>query len=136
TVYGSGGQTRGLIDIQDTVDCIRLACESPAAPGEFRVFNQMTETMSVEQIAKTITECYPGPTEIEYLDNPRVEQDAHYYHVVHSGLVDLGLAPHRLSDNLITSLFATVRRHRHRVDLTTMRPTVNWRTTTSPPTAS
>ncbi|MDQ2884096.1 MAG: NAD-dependent epimerase/dehydratase family protein [Actinomycetota bacterium] len=135
TVYGSGGQTRGLIDIQDTVECVRLACESPAAAGEFRVFNQMTETMSVEEIAKTITECYPGPTKIEYLDNPRVEQDAHYYNVVHSGLVGLGLAPHRLCDNLITSLFATVEQHRHRVDLAAMRPTVSWRATASPPTA-
>ena len=133
TVYGSGGQTRGLIDIRDTVECVRLACENPAAAGEFRVFNQMTEAMSVEEIAKTITECYPGPTEIEYLDNPRVEQDAHYYNVVHSGLVDLGLAPHRLCDTLISSLFATVEQYRHRVDLAAMRPSVRWRATASPP---
>ena len=133
TVYGSGGQTRGLIDIRDTVECVRLACENPAAAGEFRVFNQMTETMSVEEIAKTIAECYPGPTEIEYLDNPRVEQDAHYYNVVHSGLVDLGLAPHRLCDTLISSLFATVEQYRHRVDLAAMRPSVSWRATASPP---
>jgi UDP-sulfoquinovose synthase len=129
TVYGSGGQTRGLIDIRDTVECIRLACENPAAAGEFRVFNQMTEAMSVEEIAKTIAECYPGPAEIEYLDNPRVELDTHYYNVVHTGLVDLGLAPHRLCDNLITSLFTTVEQHRHRVDLAAMRPTVQWRAT-------
>ena len=131
TVYGSGGQTRGLIDIRDTVECIRLACENPAAAGEFRVFNQMTEAMSVEEIAKTIAECYPGPAEIEYLDNPRVELDTHYYNVVHTGLVDLGLAPHRLCDTLITSLFATVEQHRHRVDLAAMRPTVSWRATNS-----
>ncbi|MGB7795484.1 MAG: NAD-dependent epimerase/dehydratase family protein [Pseudonocardiaceae bacterium] len=135
TVYGSGGQTRGLIDIRDTVECVRLACENPAAAGEFRVFNQMTEAMSVEEIAKTIAECYPGPTEIEYLDNPRVEQDAHYYNVVHSGLVDLGLTPHRLCDTLISSLFATVEQYRHRVDLSTMRPSVSWRATASPPNA-
>ncbi len=89
--------------------------------------------MSVEEIAKTIAECYPGPTEIEYLDNPRVEQDAHYYNVVHSGLVDLGLAPHRLCDTLISSLFATVEQYRHRVDLAAMRPSVSWRATASPP---
>jgi UDP-sulfoquinovose synthase len=136
TVYGSGGQTRGLIDIRDTVECIRLACENPAAAGEFRVFNQMTEAMSVEEIAKTIAECYPGPAEIEYLDNPRVELDTHYYNVAHTGLVDLGLAPHRLCDTLITSLFATVEQHRHRVDLAAMRPTVSWRATASPPNPS
>jgi UDP-sulfoquinovose synthase len=127
TVYGSGQQTRGLIDIRDTVECIRLACENAAAAGEFRVFNQMTEAMSVEEIAKTVTECYPGPSEIEYLDNPRVEQESHYYNVAHTGLVDLGLHPHRLSDTLIDSLFGIVERHRHRADLGAIRPTINWR---------
>jgi UDP-sulfoquinovose synthase len=136
TVYGSGGQTRGLIDIRDTVECIRLACENPAAPGEFRVFNQMTESMSVAEIAKTVAECFPGPTEIEYLDNPRVEQDTHYYNVVHTGLIDLGLQPHRLCDTLISSLFVTVERYRHRVDLAAMRPTISWRHTASPFTAT
>jgi UDP-sulfoquinovose synthase len=127
TVYGSGQQTRGLIDIRDTVECIRLACENPAAAGEFRVFNQMTEAMSIEQIAKTVTACYPGPSEIEYLDNPRVEQESHYYNVTHSGLVDLGLQPHRLGDTLIDSLFGVVERHRDRVDLNVIRPTIDWR---------
>lgn len=127
TVYGSGQQTRGLIDIRDTVECIRLACENPAAAGEFRVFNQMTESMSIEQIAKTVTACYPGSSEIEYLDNPRVEQESHNYNVVHTGLVDLGLQPHRLGDTLIESLFTIVERHRHRANLVAMRPTINWR---------
>jgi UDP-sulfoquinovose synthase len=127
TVYGSGQQTRGLIDIRDTVECIRLACVNPAAPGEFRVFNQMTEAMSIEEIAKTVTACYPGASEIEYLDNPRVEQESHYYNVKHSGLIDLGLQPHYLSDTLIDSLFAVVERHRDRADLAAMRPTINWR---------
>jgi UDP-sulfoquinovose synthase len=132
TVYGSGGQTRGLIDIRDTVECIRLACENPAAVGEFRVFNQMTESMSIETIAKTVAECFPGPTEIEYLDNPRVEQDVHYYNVVHTGLVELGLQPHRLCDTLISSLFATAERYQHRADLAALRPTVRWRDPASP----
>jgi UDP-sulfoquinovose synthase len=132
TVYGKGGQTRGLIDIRDTVECIRLACANPAGPGEFRVFNQMTEAMSVADIAKTISASYPGPVEIEYLDNPRVELDEHYYNVVHTGLVELGLQPHLLSDTLIESLFGIAERHIARVDLAAMRPTVNWRATASP----
>ena len=132
TVYGTGGQTRGLIDIRDTVECIRLACENPADAGEFRVFNQMTESMSVADIAKTISASYPGGVDIEYLDNPRVEQAEHYYNVVHAGLVGLGLQPHLLSDTLIESLFAVAERYRERVDLAAMRPTVNWRATASP----
>ncbi|HEY2723198.1 MAG TPA: NAD-dependent dehydratase, partial [Pseudonocardiaceae bacterium] len=132
TVYGSGGQTRGLIDIRDTVECIRLACENPAAAGEFRVFNQMTESMSVADIAKTVSAGYAGDVDIEYLDNPRVELDEHYYNVVHTGLVDLGLEPHLLSDTLIESLFGIVEAHLDRVDLAAMRPTVNWRSTANP----
>ena len=133
TVYGAGGQTRGIIDIRDTVECIRLACENPPAPGEFRVFNQITETMSVSDMAKTISASFPGEVEIEYLDNPRVELEQHYYNVIHTGLVELGLQPHLLSDTLIDSLFGIVKRHIDRVDLSVMRPTVNWRRTSNPP---
>lgn len=129
TIYGAGGQTRGIIDIRDTVECVRLACENPPAAGEFRVFNQITETMSVSDIAKTISASYPGEVEIEYLDNPRVELEQHYYNVIHTGLVELGLQPHLLSDTLIDSLFGIVERHIDRVDLSVMRPTVNWRRT-------
>ena len=131
TVYGAGGQTRGIIDIRDTIECIRLACENPAAAGEFRVFNQITETMSVADIAKTVAATFPGNVEIEYLDNPRVELDEHYYNVVHTGLVELGLQPHLLSDTLIDSLFAVAAGHIDRADLSSMRPTVNWRTPTN-----
>ncbi|WP_017974246.1 NAD-dependent epimerase/dehydratase family protein [Actinopolyspora halophila] len=132
TVYGTGGQTRGVIDIRDTVECIRLAAENPADPGEFRVFNQMTESFSVEEIAKTVANNYHGTVEVEYLENPRVEQDQHYYNVVHTGLVDLGLDPHLLSNTLINSLFGVAEQFKERVDLAAMRPTVQWRTAASP----
>jgi UDP-sulfoquinovose synthase len=127
TVYGSGGQIRGLIDIQDTVRCVQIACENPAHAGEFRVFNQMTEAMSVRDIAATVGKAYPGEVAIEHLENPRVEAPEHYYNVVHTGLSDLGLEPHLLSDTLIDSLFAITKRYAHRVRLESMRPTVNWR---------
>ena len=132
TVYGTGGQTRGLIDIRDTVECIRLASERPADRGEFRVFNQMTESFSVEEIAKVVANSYDGPVEVEYLDNPRVEQTEHHYNVVHTGLVELGLQPHLLSNTLIESLFRVARAHKDRVDLGAMRPAVQWREATSP----
>jgi UDP-sulfoquinovose synthase len=135
TVYGEGGQTRGVIDIRDTVECIRLASEQPAEAGEFRVFNQMTESMSVADIAKVISSTYHRPVEIDYLDNPRVEAGNHYYNVVYTGLMDLGLEPHRLSDTLITSLFEIAERHKQRADLSALRPTVDWRKTSSTPRA-
>jgi UDP-sulfoquinovose synthase len=127
TVYGDGGQTRGLIDIRDTVECIRLAAENPAERGEFRVFNQMTEAMSVLDIAKLVADLHPNVVEVEHLSNPRVELESHYYKVAHSGLVGLGLHPHLLSDTLLTSLYRIADRYKHRADPAALRPTVNWR---------
>jgi UDP-sulfoquinovose synthase len=131
TVYGKGGQTRGMLDIRDTVKCIELACENPAEQGEFRVFNQITEWMSVEEIAQTVAKCSPDDVKIEHLENPRVELEEHYYKVTHTGLPQLGLVPHLLSDTLIESLFGITKRYVHRVRLEAMRPTVNWRRTSS-----
>ena len=126
TVYGTGGQTRGLIDIRDTVECIRLAVENPADRGEFRVFNQMTEAMSVRDIADVVAGQFPGPVQIEHLDNPRTEAAEHYYNVKHTALVELGLQPHLLSDTLIESMFGIVEVNKHRVDVEKLYPTVQW----------
>ena len=131
TVYGHGGQTRGLINIVDTVQCIRLAAEHPAEAGEFRVFNQFTEQMSVMQIAEAVAAAYPGECRIEHVDNPRVEAEEHYYRAAHTGLLDLGLVPHLLNETLIDSLFHIAERHRDRVSMEAIRPTVHWRTTSS-----
>jgi UDP-sulfoquinovose synthase len=138
TVYGNGSQTRGLINIVDTVECIRIAAENPADRGEFRVFNQMTEAMSIRQIADTIAAEYPnwsgangsGVT-IEHVDNPRVELYDHYYNVKHTALVNLGLKPTLLSTTLIDHVFDVVEHYRDRVDLAAIMPTVNWRETSS-----
>jgi UDP-sulfoquinovose synthase len=138
TVYGNGSQTRGLINVVDTVECVRLAAEYPAERGEFRVFNQMTESMSIRQIAETVSEEYPkwsssngGGVTIEHVENPRVEAYDHYYNVKHTALVDLGLKPTLLSTTLIDHLFDVVERYRDRVDTGAIRPTVSWRETRS-----
>lgn len=131
SVYGTGGQTRGIINIMDTVQCIRLAAENPAESGEFRVFNQFTEQMSVREIAETVASAYPGRARIEQVENPRVEMEGHYYRAAHTGLLDLGLVPHLLSDTLIESMFRIVERHKDRVSPDAMRPTVQWRATAS-----
>jgi UDP-sulfoquinovose synthase len=138
TVYGQGSQTRGLINLVDTVECIRLASENPADRGEFRVFNQMTESMSINQIAETIADEFPGECTIERVDNPRVEIYDHYYNVVHTALEGLGLKPTLLSMALIDHLFDVVERYRDRVDLAAIMPTVKWSETTNelPQTAS
>ncbi len=131
-VYGGGSQTRGIIDIRDTVECIRLACESPAQAGEFRVFNQATESYSLAELAKIVANTYPGPVDVENVDNPRVETENHYYSFAHSALEALGLRPHLLSDTLLDSMFGLIEQHRDRVDLDALRPSIDWRRTSNP----
>ena len=130
TVYGKGGQTRGFLDIRDTVRCIELACLHPAKRGEFRVLNQFTEQFSVLDLALAVREA--GKTlglkvDIEHLPDPRVESEQHYYNAKHSKLIDLGLNPHYLSESLLDSLINIAVEYRDRIDLSLMLPQVNWR---------
>ena len=130
TVYGKGGQTRGFLDIRDTVRCIELACLNPAKEGEFRVFNQFTEQFSVLDLAhlvQTASGKMGFSVEINHLPDPRVEAEAHYYNAKHSKLIELGLKPHLLSDSLLDSLMNIAVKYRDRIDAATMAPQVNWR---------
>jgi UDP-sulfoquinovose synthase len=131
TVYGKGGQTRGFLDIRDTVRCVELAIENPAERGEFRVFNQFTEQFSVRQLAEMVVDAAGKlgvEARIENLPNPRVEKEEHYYNAKHTGLLDLGLEPHYLSDSLLDSLLNIVVEYRDRVDTDHVMPSVDWRT--------
>src|SRR5246127_2902066 len=130
TVYGKGGQTRGFLDIRDTVRCIELACLHPAARGECRVFNQFTEQFSVLDLARMVQIAGKklGLTvTVEHLSDPRVEKEEHYYNAKHSKLIELGLKPHLLSDSLLDSLMNVALKHRDQVDTAVMLPRVNWR---------
>jgi UDP-sulfoquinovose synthase len=130
TVYGKGGQTRGFLDIRDTVRCIEIACLNPAAQGECRVFNQFTEQFSVLDLAhmvKTAGKKLGLKVEVDHIPDPRVEAEEHYYNAKHSKLIELGLQPHLLSDSLLDSLMNVAMRYRDRVDLGVMLPRVNWR---------
>src|SRR3954452_21245391 len=130
TVYGTGGQTRGYLDIRDTVRCIELACLNPAEPGEMRVFNQFTEQFSIAQLAELVVDAAAklGITaDIKPIDNPRVEAAEHYYNAAHTALLDLGLEPHYLSDSLLDSLVNIAIEHRDQVDPELILPRVDWR---------
>jgi UDP-sulfoquinovose synthase len=130
TVYGKGGQTRGFLDIRDTLQCVELAAVNPADFGEFRVFNQFTEQFSVQELAEMVAEggrklgWHPI---IENIANPRFELEEHYYNAKHTKLLDLGLKPHYLSDTLIDGLLETVRQHADRVNRRLLYPRHTWR---------
>jgi len=132
TVYGKGGQTRGFLDIRDTIRCIALAVDNPPKSGEFRVFNQFTEQFNVKQLAELIAKAAKplGLTcRIEHVPDPRVEAEEHYYNAKHTKLIDLGLKPHFLSDSLLDSLLNIAVRYKERIDAKVIWPTVKWRQT-------
>ena len=129
-VYGRGGQTRGFLDIRDTVRCVEIACLNPADRGEFRVFNQFTEQFSVLQLAeivKTVGGQMGLQVEIDHIPDPRVEAESHYYNAKHSSLVNLGLQPHLLSNELVGTLINIALRYQDRIDPGLLAPQVNWR---------
>jgi UDP-sulfoquinovose synthase len=129
TVYGKGNQTRGFLNIRDTVQCVDLAVANPAAPGEFRVFNQFTEQFSVLELAERVrvAASHLGwSVTVEHSENPRKEAEDHYYNAKHSKLLELGLAPHLLSEELIDTMLGKIAANRDRIDPATLVQGVRW----------
>jgi UDP-sulfoquinovose synthase len=130
TVYGRGGQTRGYLNILDTLACVELASLNPADPGEFRVFNQFTEQFSVNELAEIVQRAgkeYGLEVAVQHIENPRVEKEEHYYNPKHTALLDLGLQPHLLSETLVESVFSVIERYRDRVITRAIMPQTTWR---------
>ncbi len=130
TVYGTGGQTRALLDIRDTVRCIEIAINNPADKGEFRVFNQFTEMFSISGLADMVQKAGADlglKVEVNNLENPRVELEEHYFNAKNTKLQDLGLVPHNLSDSLLDSLLNFATKYQSRVDQSQILPQVQWR---------
>ncbi len=129
TVYGKGGQTRGFLDIRDTVRCMELAIANPAEPGQFRVFNQFTELFNIGELATKVQQAGMAmglKIEIDHLENPRVELEEHYFNAKNTKLLDLGLQPHYLSDSLLDSLLNFAVKYQTRIDKNQILPKVSW----------
>lgn len=129
TVYGKGGQVRGYLNLCDTLQCVRLATENPASYGEFRVLNQFTETFTVMDLAKRVRDvgCKMGlDVRIAPIQNPRKEAEEHYYNPKNTGLLDLGLEPHYLTDDVISGILGYVHRHANQIDPSHVLPQVQW----------
>ena len=138
TIYGKGGQTRGYLNIVDTLRCVELAVANPAASGEFRVFNQFTEQFSVQQLAALVQKAGAEvglAVAVDPIENPRVEAEEHYYQATHTKLLDLGLEPHLLSETLIESMFSTIERYKSRVIVDHILPKDRWRPGVGAPSA-
>ncbi len=130
TVYGVGGQTRGFLNIVDTLQCVELTAANPAGAGEYRVFNQFTETFTVAELAEKVEHAGAElgiEVTIDNVRNPRLEAEEHYYNPVHTKLPSLGLQPTLLSENLIESTLGVIQRHRDRVISDVIAPRTQWR---------
>jgi len=130
TVYGKGGQTRGFLNIQDTIQCVDLTVGNPPGLGEYRVFNQFTEVFTVEELAERVKGAgrHLGlHVNINHITNPRAEQEQHYYNPKHTKLTELGLKPRQLNDVLIEEMLEAVLRAKEHVNEQVLYPTVKWR---------
>jgi UDP-sulfoquinovose synthase len=129
TVYGRGGQTRGYLNIRDTIQCVALAAENPSDPGELRIYNQFTEQFSVLELAervKSAGEHLGWDVDIAHTTNPRKELEDHYYNARHTKLLDLGLQPRLLDEELIDSMLAKIKAYEASVDRSTLIQNVRW----------
>lgn len=130
TVYGGGGQTRGYLNLLDTLQCVRLAADNPADKGELRIFNQLTETFTVNELAEIVKKTGDNMglnVKIESIENPRKEMEEHYYNPAHSGLVELGLKPHYMTEEVLASMINTILPHRDNIRTSRIMPRVKWK---------
>jgi len=130
TVYGKGNQTRGFLNLKDTMQCVYLSSLQPAEKGELRVFNQLTEPFSVNQLAgkvKQVGDKLGYNVKIEHIENPRIEKEEHYYNVHYTGLLELGLKPHYLTDNILEEIFKVVDRYKDRINKEAIFRGIKWK---------
>ncbi len=126
TVYGEGGQTRGWLNIRDTLACVQLAVENPPSQGEFRVHNQFTEVFSVRELARLIKECLGG--EVVHIPNPRVEEENHYFNATNSSFMKLGLTPHDLTVETVLDMKRAIDPYKDSINKEVLTPKVRWKT--------
>ncbi len=129
TVYGKGGQTRGYLNIKDTVNCVGLSLENPVKKGELRILNQFTETFTVNELAERVQQVGNNlglNVEIRSVENPRKEAEEHYYNPAHTGLLELGLEPNYLADEVLEQMLKMVERYRGRINEKAIFRNIKW----------
>ena len=129
TVYGKGGQTRGYLDLRDTLQCVELACNNPVEHGDMRILNQFVEQFSVNQMAervKRVGDQMGFNVEVKSIPNPRKEAEDHYYNAANTGFKELGLEPHILTDEVLGEMLVQVSKYKDQIDGSKILPRVKW----------
>lgn len=130
TVYGRGGQTRGYLNLLDTLKCVELAVQNPPSAGEFRILNQFTEQFSVNQLAEKVSQAASSigiRVKVRNIENPRKELEDHYYNAKHHGLTEMGLVPSLLTHEVLVDMLQRISRHKGKIDLRKILPRVSWK---------
>ena len=129
TVYGKGGQTRGYLNIKDTLNCVRLSLENPAENGKMRIFNQFSETFSVNELAEKVQNVGNSlglKVTIQSIENPRIEAEEHYYNPKHTALLDLGLKPNYLTDEAIAQMIEFTLKYKDNIEHNQIHQNIKW----------
>jgi UDP-sulfoquinovose synthase len=129
TVYGKGGQSRGYLNLEDSLQCAYISHENPADLGELRIFNQIMETFTVNELAeltKKAGEKLGMNVKIKHIQNPREEQEDHYYNPVYKGLVDLGVKPHLLTIHSMIDMIKIVKDYKKNINQNTIFNGIKW----------
>ena len=129
TVYGKGGQIRGYLNLKDTLQCVDLAINNPAAPRELKIYNQLTETFSVNELAENVKNAgklLSIDVEVKSIPNPRKEPEDHYYNPKNTGLIELGLKPNFMTSEVLAEMMQLVIKHKDKIDSSKIFPRVKW----------
>ena len=120
TVYGKGGQTRGFLSLNDSINCLALALKNPPMNGEYRVFNQFDEHYSINEVASMVKAAYLEMTgtepQVQHVDNPKVEKEEHYYNPEHENLKKLGYVRTKPVSAEIKDVIADLQKHKKRLE--------------------
>lgn len=129
TLFGKGNQTRGYLNLRDTLQCVEIAMLNPPDGGRMRVFNQFTESFSVTQLAHIVQEAAAKigiKVEVAHYENPRVELEEHYYNPKYNNLLNLGLKPRLLQESLVESVIRRVVQFQDRIIPDAIVPRIRW----------
>lgn len=129
TVYGKGGQIRGYLHLRDTLQCVELAMHNPPGKSQLRILNQFTETFSVNDLAERVVRVGNEMNlnvVAKSIENPRKEPEEHYYNPAHSGLLELGLQPHYMTDEVLAAMLTEVIKYKDAIDTGKIMPRVKW----------
>ena len=130
TIYGQGGQTRGYLPLQDSLQCLTIAMENPPKGGEYRTLNQFAETFSIKELVEMVLNSCDDlniSCGAEHIPNPRIERESHYYNPHHQTLFDLGYEPAIDIQGEITKLITQLSPYKDRIITDVLNPKIQWR---------